>query len=551
MAYALLNTLHSPVDLRALPVAQLPALCAELRAFLQNQTQTKEGHIKSSLGVTELTVALHFVFNTPKDILIWDVGHQAYVHKIITDRKNKFATNRKKGGLSGFTSRKESPYDPFGAGHSSTSVSALTGFWKAAQISKVQRQHLAVIGDGALTGGMAFEALNYLGEQGANCLIILNDNQSSIDPNVGALQKNNSYAQFAQSLGFQYFEEAAGNSAASLVQTLTKLKNTSGPKFLKVRTQKGLGYRPQPPAPAAEPETTFQSVFGQEVMALLRQNPKLVVISPAMLSGANLAAVKKAFPKRVLDVGIAEQNAVTMAAGLAADGYFPLIHLYSTFAQRAIDQIIHDLALQNLPALICLDRAGIVGADGPTHHGAFDVSLLSSLPHLEMMAPGTALNFKNQLREAITKALCTVIRYPKDAIGFEQSPLKNDHTQKPHWWKKGKRKCVVSSGSLAAEAQHAVVDTSFAHLHVPALRPFPAQELQNLLAGFDEIVSVEENMAAGGLGSQLQGQYAAGLLKGSHQVLSLPAKFVSHGTRPQLLEEVGLSAAAIFKKLQD
>jgi 1-deoxy-D-xylulose-5-phosphate synthase len=550
MVYPILNSLKNTAQLRLLPVSQLADLCQELRQFVQAKTQTKAGHIKSSLGVTELTVALHYVFNTPKDILIWDVGHQAYVHKILTQRKDNFNSNRLKGGLSGFTSRAESPFDPFGAGHSSTSISALAGFHKASILRQEIRQHIAVIGDGALTGGMAFEALNYLGEQQSNCLIILNDNQSSIDANVGALQKMGTYAAFAESLGWQFFEEKQGNNAEALCKTLKELKDKPGPKLLRVSTQKGMGFM----APKAAENNTptpvsYQSIFGQTVLTLMQNNPKLVVLSPAMLSGANLGAAQKAFPQRVIDVGIAEQHVVTMAAGLAADGFFPLIHLYSTFAQRALDQIIHDFALQKLPGLICLDRAGLVGADGATHHGAFDISLLASIPNLKIMAPATATIFSAQLEAALLENTLSVIRFPKASLAFASAPL-GDASAAPHWWKKGAEKCLVSFGSLAEEAQTAVENTPYAHLNIPVLAPFPKKELAALLAPFKVVLSIEENTAAGGLGAALQSLLTNTNLAFQHRALTLPHRFVAHGSRAQLLADCGLDARAIVNALE-
>jgi len=549
MAFPLLDTISSPVQLRSLAPSKLAALCQELRQFLLEKTRTKAGHIKSSLGVTELTVALHYVYKTPKDILIWDVGHQAYVHKIITDRKDRFHTNRLKNGITGFTNRQESPFDPFGAGHSSTSVSALAGFWKAGQLSQKQRKYVAVIGDGALTGGMAFEALNYLGEQQANCLIILNDNKSSIDPNVGALNHLNSYQAFAESLGFSFHEVTAGNDVQALVNVLQDLKKHKGPVFLKVRTQKGLGFRTFESHLKKTEVKTFQNLFGQKVHHLMAQDPRVVVLSPAMLSGADLKLAQAAFPERVIDVGIAEQHVVTMAAGLAADGYYPIVHLYSTFAQRALDQIIHDVVLQKLPVLFCLDRAGLVGADGPTHHGVFDISLLASLPHLELWAPASGLALAEQLEHCVSQRKLAAIRYPKDEVAYEIPPL-DSTSLAPSWWKKGHTRCVVSYGSLAAQAQAAVQNSEYAHLNIPCLKPFPAQVLQSLLAPFQKLITVEENMAQGGLGACVQQMIAQGSWSGTHRALGLPDQFVGQGSRQELLTDCQLDAAGIAAALK-
>lgn len=544
MNKGLLDRLNNVQDSRALELKDLPRLCEELRAFILNQTQTKEGHIKSSLGVTELTVLVHYLFNTPNDILIWDVGHQAYVHKVITDRKSVFSGNRVKGGISGFTNRSESPFDPFGAGHSSTSISALAGFCKADQLNKNKRERIAIIGDGALTGGMSFEALNFLGEEQADCIVILNDNASSIDQNIGALQKFGSYKAFAEALGFKFYKEEKGNNIEALHTSLQKVKAAKGPRFVHIQTQKGLGYTELEKQKSNK--ATFQKAFGESVLELLANNAKTVVLSPAMLSGANLTEAKKQFPNRVIDVGIAEQHCVTMAAAMAAAGFIPICHLYSTFSQRAADQIIHDVALQNLPVIFALDRAGLVGEDGATHHGFFDVSLFSAVPNLALAAPATYSDVHGMLKHFVELKQAAVIRYPKAKVMEMVTP----DVLKPRWFKKGREKCIVSFGALALEAQKAVQESSYAHLNIPVLKPLPKEaELSAILNDFELIVSVEENMASGGLAMFLSQLVAHGKLNTKLKPLSLPNEFVSHASRQELLRDCGLDARGISEAL--
>lgn len=540
----LLNQIETPADFRGFTQNQLESLCQELRAFIQFTTKTKEGHIKSSLGVTELTVALHYFFNTPNDILVWDVGHQAYVHKILTGRKNKFHSNRQKGGIAGFTLSGESEYDPFGAGHSSTSISAIAGFWKADQLSGKTRERIAVIGDGGLTGGMAYEAMNYLGEQQANCWVILNDNKRSIDANVGALQHYESYKQLAETLGFLYFE-ANGHDLEEILSIFKKVKDYKGPKLVRLKTEKGRGFIAQAAAAKASPPT-FQQAFGQSALNLLAQYPDLVIISPAMLSGAGLLDAQKQFPERVIDAGIAEQHAVTMAAALAAAGKKVICHLYSTFAQRAADQIIHDVALQKLPVTFALDRAGLVGEDGATHHGVFDVSLFSGIPNLAQAAPLSGKDLDFQLRWFLKESKAVLIRYPKAA--FDPS-LSIPMQLEPRWLQEGQQKCFISYGAIATEVQAAVAGTSFAHLNLPQLQSFPAGLVCEMLQGFREIISVEDNTATGGLGEKLAALKADGKISAKLIKRSVPHRFIAHGKRMELLQECSLDAGSLRKML--
>nr|MCU0450899.1 1-deoxy-D-xylulose-5-phosphate synthase [Bernardetiaceae bacterium] len=439
----LLAQIEYPADLRRLPVAQLPQVCAELRAFIIDQVARYGGHFGASLGTVELTVALHYVLGTPYDQLIWDVGHQAYGHKILTGRREAFASNRRLGGLAGFPTRAESDYDAFGTGHSSTSISAALGLAQAAWLrGDHQRQHVAVIGDGSLTAGLAFEALNNAGDAQfahLNLLVVVNDNGIAIDPNVGGLPQH--LAALAQppdqpvptwpaghpanvftQLGLAYTGVADGHDVAQLVAHLRELVRRPGPRVLHVRTRKGKGYPPaeeeqvrwhspgkfdkitgeiyrQPP-PTQPVPPKYQDVFGQTLLELAQQNPDLVGITPAMLSGSGMHWLKEALPHRAYDVGIAEPHALTFAAGLAADGWLPVCHLYSTFMQRAYDQLIHDVCLQNLRLILCLDRAGLVGADGATHHGLYDLAYTRAIPHTIVAAPMDEVELRHLLYTA-------------------------------------------------------------------------------------------------------------------------------------------------------
>jgi 1-deoxy-D-xylulose-5-phosphate synthase len=414
--------------LRALPVEELPAACARVRRFVLSQTREKAGHLAASLGAAELTMALHYVLNTPEDVLLWDVGHQAYLHKIITDRAGTFATQRTPGGLSGFPKREESPFDAFGVGHSSTALSAALGFWRADAATGRRRQRVAVVGDGALTGGMSFEALNDGGGAGADVLLILNDNGLSIEPTVGALARGgaSAYRRFFESLGWTYLDVGLGtghsllnsgipvdgNDCPSVVTALRAALSQPGPRVLHVRT-----HRPDPaewgtqekPAPAA----AFQSLFADALLAAAAADDRVVALTAAMAPGAGLDRFRAVHPDRTFDVGIAEQHAVTTAAALAAAGRKPVVSLYSTFFQRAVDQWIHDVALQNLPVVLCLDRAGWVGEDGPTHHGVFDVALLRSIPNTTVYAPRNGATLARMLRCALDSGTPTVLRYPR------------------------------------------------------------------------------------------------------------------------------------------
>lgn len=541
LAPVILDAIHSPADLRQLPPEQLPALCAELREFLQQNTDTKEGHIRSSLGVTELSVALHYVLQTPADKLIWDVGHQAYIHKILTGRKERFHTNRKLGGLSGFTSSAESDYDPFGAGHSSTSVSAAVGFARAAALAGDSRQQVAVIGDGALTGGMSFEALNDLGATRLNVLIVINDNRSSIDENVGALAGYTSYQNYFSALGIAYLGDCDGHDVTALVQKFRTAVAESGPRVVRVVTEKGKGRWPQQGSGAKLPG--FQEDFAEEVLSLAETDPNLVAITPAMLSGSGLQRLRQKYPERCYDVGIAEQHAVSMAAAMAADGWRPLVHLYATFAQRAYDQIIHDVVLPGLPVVFCLDRAGLAGADGSTHHGAFDVGSLNSLPGIVLAAPLDGGHLRQLMREAFADRRPWFIRYPKDSY----TALRPAGTSpvEPVILKSGHGKLVISFGAIGREVHRALEGSALAHADWPVLQAFAKDQALKWAEEFDEIITVEENALRGGLGDTLRAVLSDHQRFTPVSSLGLPDSFVPHGTREELLRMAGLDAASI------
>ncbi|PTM03929.1 MAG: 1-deoxy-D-xylulose-5-phosphate synthase [Bacteroidetes bacterium] len=545
----LLKTYQGVDSLRSLTQAELPAFCEELRLFAQVEGQGKKGHLLSSLGVAELSVALHYHFNTPQDILVWDVGHQAYFHKIITGRKEGFRQNRQKEGLSGFTNRLESIFDPFGAGHSSTAPSAIAGFWKAAQLKKEKAEFIAVIGDGAFTGGMSFEALNYLGQEQANVWIIFNDNGISIDENVGALKEFGLYQSLAESLGFQYIHLSEGNSIPALLSAFADAQEIKGPKFLHLKTSKGKGLleASRPRAEEIAATTSFQDVVEASLMAEFNTNDKLVLLSPAMLAGAQLNSLKEVFPARVIDVGIAEQHVVTMAAAMAAAGLKPIVHIYSTFAQRAIDQIIHDVALQKLAPVFLIDRAGLVGEDGPTHHGAFDISLLSAVPNLRIAAPAGEKALREMVNWSLAQEEACFIRFPKDDIDLSKEHLWKSY--RPHWWQNKKQKFIISFGSLAAQAQEAVQNSEWGHLHLPILKPFPDGDILEQLKESELIICLEENTYAGGLASNLARLKAEHNLKGQIKSICLPDYFIAHASRLEQLEELGMTANALKKYL--
>ncbi|MDR2868174.1 MAG: 1-deoxy-D-xylulose-5-phosphate synthase, partial [Bacteroidales bacterium] len=570
----ILDNIHSPADIKMLNINNLPQLCDELREFIIVETAENPGHLGASLGTIELTVALHYVFDTPNDKLVWDVGHQAYGHKIITGRKEQFATNRKYKGISGFPKMGESSYDSFGTGHSSTSISAILGMAIAAKLSgNDSRNHLAVIGDGAMGGGMAFEAMNQAGETNANILIILNDNKIAIDKNVGAMSQyllnitaspvynrtknkiwnflsgkkspqSNVISFFSkigngikglllrgsnlfQSLGFRYFGPIDGHDVIKLVKVLQRLKSIQGPKLLHIITVKGKGLKlaeedqttyhapgkfdPDTGERIDESDTSlplkYQDVFGYTITELAEKDPKVVGITPAMATGCSLTIMEKQFPDRVFDVGIAEQHAVTFSAGLAADGYIPFCNVYSSFMQRGYDQVIHDVALQKLPVIFCLDRAGLVGEDGSTHHGAFDLAFLRAIPDLIIASPLNEIELRNMLFTAYSqRELPFVIRYPRGR-GYSTLPLPPMELMpigKGEMIKEGENIAIISLGPLGNQALKAITLLQKKGIH-PALvnmrflKPIDTDLLHNIAARYLQLITIEDGTPHGGL----------------------------------------------------
>ena len=584
----LLPSITYPEDLRKLPESELANLAGELRQFIIDVVSAKEGHLGASLGVVELSIALHYVFNTPDDRLIWDVGHQAYGHKILTGRREAFPGIRQKGGLSGFPNREESPYDPFGTGHSSTSVSALLGMALAAKLrGDLTRQHIAVIGDASIASGMAFEALNHAGVTDASLLVILNDNAIGIDPSVGALkeyltevkQGGSSKENLFECLNWNYSGPVDGHDLPGLIRELRRQREIPGPRLLHIRTTKGKGLRqaeenqityhapgrfdrdtgeliPSEKAPELGPK--YQDVFGHTLVTLAQENPRVVGITPAMPTGSSMKYLMEAFPERAFDVGIAEQHAVTLAAGLAAEGLAPFCAIYSTFLQRAYDQVIHDVALQNLPVIFCLDRAGLVGKDGATHHGVFDIAYLRCLPNMTVMAPMDNLELRNMLYTAqLAPQGPLAIRYPR---GYSHNP----DWEKPfaalpmgrgRMLREGGRIAVLTLGPLGQEIAKAIDGSrspeAFGHYDMRFAKPLDRDLLETVCGSYHRIVTVEDGCLAGGFGSAVL-EY---LSESGHHLpvtrLGIPDAFIHQGTPEELYKEVGLDPEGLRNTLND
>ncbi len=534
----LLQNINNPNDLRLLDVNQLPQIAQELRNFIIDVVSKNEGHLGASLGVVELTIALHYVFNTPDDLLVWDVGHQAYGHKILTGRRDNFHTNRKLGGISGFPKRSESIYDAFGVGHSSTSISAILGMAIASHIKgDFNKQHVAVIGDASIASGMAFEGLNHAGVTNANLLVILNDNAIGIDPSVGALKdyltavkegKNHKDNNMIKSLNFDYSGPIDGHDIFAVVKELQRLQNIKGPKFLHIITTKGKGlqlaeadqvkYHAPGKFDAATGEIhlkaeenlppKFQDVFGLTLVELAKQNEKIIGITPAMPSGSSMKFMMEAFPNRAFDVGIAEQHAVTLSAGMATQGMVVFCNIYSSFMQRAYDQIIHDVALQNLPVVFCLDRAGLVGEDGATHHGVFDISYLNCIPNMIIYAPINEIELRNIMFTAqLGLKHPMAIRYPRGrgVIKDWQLPFQKIEIGKGVQLKKGTTIAVLSTGTIGNNVIKSLSKNKkpdlFSHYHFPFIKPLDEKLLKDIFMRYDQIITVEENAIIGGFGS--------------------------------------------------
>ena len=604
--YPLLETINDPADLRHLPRAQLDALAAQLRAYLLDSVSKTGGHLSSNLGTVELTVALHYVFNTPHDRIVWDVGHQTYPHKILTGRRKRMETLRQLGGLSGFPQRGESEYDDFGTAHSSTSISAALGMALAAKIKGEERSCIAVIGDGALTAGMAFEALNNAGVAECNLLVILNDNDMSISPPVGALNRylakllsGQFYAAaknagktvlkgapplfelakrieehakgmvvpatLFEKFGFNYIGPIDGHDLDSLIPTLENIKHLKGPQFLHVVTKKGQGYKlaeadpvayhgpgkfdpavglQQPSTPAKQ---TFTQVFGQWLCDMAAHDKRLVGITPAMREGSGMVEFEQRFPERYFDVGIAEQHAVTFAAGLACEGLKPVVAIYSTFLQRAYDQLIHDVAIQNLPVVFALDRAGLVGADGATHAGAYDIPFLRCVPNMSLACPSDESECRQLLSCAFEQQHPVAVRYPRGAgAGVAVQPgLQSLPFGKGEVKRVGKGVAILAFGTLlypALEAAHALGATV---VNMRWVKPLDLELLLNVAAEHQALVTVEEGAVMGGAGSAVsEALQAAGVIKPLLQ-LGLRDEFIEHGDPVKLLALQGLDAAGI------
>lgn len=589
MAKTILDTINSPADLRKIAPEKLPQLAEELRKFIIEIVATKEGHLGASLGVVELTLALHYVFNTPEDLLVWDVGHQAYGHKILTGRRDSFHTNRQLGGLSGFPKRTESEYDTFGVGHSSTAISAALGMAIASNLKgQTDKQHIAVVGDASIASGMAFEGLNHAGVTDANLLIILNDNAIGIDPSVGALKNYLTKARVGykpkqdniiEALNFKYFGPVDGHDLESLVRILEELRSVKGPKFLHVITTKGKGLKKAEEdqvkyhAPGKfVPDTgellsynteglplKFQDVFGLTLVELAEKNEKIIGITPAMPTGSSLKYMMDAFPERAFDVGIAEQHAVTLAAGMATQGLTVFCAIYSTFLQRAYDQVIHDVAIQNLRVIFCLDRAGLVGEDGATHHGAFDIAYLRCIPNLIIFAPLDEVELRNMLYTAQEGTLTgpLAIRYPRGRgsriewqLPFEKIPF-----SKGRKLIEGSFIAVLSLGAIGGNVIKALEDfpekEKIGHYDMRFAKPLDEDLLHQIFSEYLKVVTIEDGSVKGGFGSAVLEFAQEHNYHVPIKILGIPDRFIDHGKVEDLQEISNIDVDSIRRCLND
>ena len=609
--YPLLKTINNPADLRRLARADLDKLAAELRAYVIESVSQTGGHLSSNLGTVELTVALHYVFNAPQDRIVWDVGHQTYPHKILTGRRERMLSLRQLGGMSGFPQRTESEYDDFGTAHSSTSISAALGMALAAKIKGEERNCIAVIGDGALTAGLAFEALNNAGVADCNLLVILNDNDMSISPPVGALNRylakllsGQFYAAaknagktvlkgapplfelakrieehakgmvvpatLFEKFGFNYIGPIDGHDLDSLIPTLENIKHLKGPQFLHVVTKKGQGYKLAEADPVAyhgpgkfdpaiglqqpntPPKQTFTQVFGQWLCDMAAHDKRLVGITPAMREGSGMVEVESLFPERYFDVGIAEQHAVTFAAGLACEGLKPVVAIYSTFLQRAYDQLIHDVAIQNLPVVFALDRSGLVGADGATHAGAYDIPFLRCIPNMSLACPADENECRQLLSSAFEQTHPVAVRYPRGAgAGVAVQPgLVALPYGKGEIRRTGKGVAILAFGTLLYPALEAAAALGLTVVNMRWAKPLDLELLFKVAAEHEALVSVEEGAIMGGAGSAVsEALQAAGIVKPLLQ-LGLSDTFIEHGDHAKLLALQGLDAAGIQQAVQ-
>ncbi|MDC3388664.1 1-deoxy-D-xylulose-5-phosphate synthase [Flavobacteriaceae bacterium] len=585
----ILHNILNPEDLRKLKKSQLPELAKELREFIINIVATKEGHLGASLGVIELTIALHYIFDTPNDLIVWDVGHQAYGHKILTERKNKFHTNRELNGLSGFPNRNESIYDTFGVGHSSTSISAALGMAMASNLKgEIEKQHIAVIGDASIASGMAFEALNHAGVSKANILVILNDNAIGIDPSVGALKKYftgikqgkaKHQHNIFEALNFEYSGPIDGHDFNALLSEFNRLKEIKGPKFLHVITTKGKGLKQaeknqvtyhapgQFDAATGELKTKpikvqppkYQDVFGETILDLALKNENIIGITPAMPTGSSLKIMMDALPNRAIDVGIAEQHAVTLAAGMATQGMLVYCNIYSTFLQRAYDQIIHDVALQNLPVIFCIDRAGLVGKDGATHHGVFDIAYLRCIPNIIIYSPRNEVELRNILYTAQLGLEAPIaIRYPRGrGVTIEwKKPYQKINIGKASCLKEGNKIAILSNGHIGNSLKDVFQflnnsDTNqVAHYDFPFVKPLDNQMLNNIFNKHEIIITIEDGSIIGGFGSAITEFAIQNSYKNEISILGIPDEFIEHGTTLELYQSIGMSPESIGEKIK-
>lgn len=577
----ILDSINNPEDLRKLSVDQLPQLADELRQFIIDIVSENEGHLGSSLGTVELTLALHYVFNTPDDLLVWDVGHQAYGHKILTGRKKIFHTNRRLHGISGFPKRDESEYDPFGTGHSSTAISAVLGMSVASRLAgELERQHIAVVGDASIAAGMAFEALNHAGVTDTNVLVILNDNTIGIDPSVGALKEylirkslgNPENDNLFEALNFDYSGPIDGHDLSLLINELQRLKKISGPKLLHIITKKGKGFayaeknQVQYHAPGKFDKVTgkiapkslmitttkFQEVFGETLVELAEQNSKIVGITPAMPTGSSLKIMMERFPERAFDVGIAEQHAVTFAAGMATQGLTVYCNIYSTFMQRAYDQLIHDVCLQKLPVIFCMDRAGLVGEDGATHHGIFDLAYLRAIPHLTIFAPRDEIQLRQMLYTAqLGLKQPLAIRYPRGYGRLEhwKVPFQPISLGIGEDLVEGTKIAVITIGTIINSVKDALEALKFPPeiglFDARFVKPLDQNLLHRIFANYSVVVTVEDGVVAGGFGSAVLEFAAQHHYTNEVHLLGIPDVFPEHGRVEELQEICGISSARL------
>ena len=610
----LLDKINSPAELKALSVEELPDFCAEVREFLLQSVSDSGGHLASGLGVLELTVALHYVYDTPNDRLIWDVGHQAYVHKLLTGRRSELRTIKKKDGLCGFPRRAESEYDDFGVGHSSTSISAALGMALAAKQQKIDRHAIAVIGDGAMTAGMAYEGLAHAGDIDTEMLVVLNDNDMSISPNVGGLNKylsrllsgrfystmrENSKkilantpvmkrfarraeehtkgmimpsATLFEEMGFVYYGPVDGHDVLELVKILENIKDINEPKFLHVVTQKGKGYKPAEKDPigyhavsvfdlkkgvqkskAAPSSPTYTQVFGNWLCDMAAQDDRLVAITPAMREGSGLVQFSKDYPDRYFDVAIAEQHAVTLAAGMACDGLKPIVAIYSTFLQRAYDQLIHDVALQNLPVVFAIDRAGLVGNDGPTHSGNYDLTYLRCIPNMIVMAPSDENECRQMLYTAYQQDGPTAVRYPRGkGVGIEpQIKMQALEIGKGEILREGTSVAILLFGSLLNEANYVADAFDATLVNMRFVKPIDESLIKAIAESHDLIITLEDNAINGGAGSAVNEYLNSQALQIPTINFGIPDEYVEHASREEQLEDIGLTGSGIVKTISE